>query len=84
MPLFKATENALLSSTVQVIITTKTVKVKDKLSDDFMVLLHDSSKANEIGYYTASLQLDLCSYSDLLVCSHCYLSAAPGASEGQL
>ena len=48
MPLFKATENALLSSTVQVIITTKTVKVKDKLSDDFMVLLHDSSKANKL------------------------------------
>ena len=51
MPLFKATENALLSSTVKVIITKKTAKVRDKLSDDFMVLLYDSLKINNCGYY---------------------------------
>ena len=55
MPLFKATENALHSSTVLVIITNKTVKVMDKLSDDFMVPLYGFSKANKFGYRSCFL-----------------------------
>ena len=67
MPLLRVTEKALPSSTVQIMITKK-MKVSDMVKDNFIVILFNSSKENKVGCYLSS-KLDLCSSSDLLVCS---------------
>ena len=48
--LCKETENALISSTVQNITAKQTARVRNKLNDDLIVLLHDSSKVNKSGW----------------------------------
>ena len=81
MPVFNATENALPFSTVQVIISKK-IRVTDEIKD-FIALLTILRKRTTF-VTNCSLQLDLWSCSDLLVCSQsifcCY--AIPDASLG--